>query len=102
MLHETTDIEEVYTRVLERGKAVVYFTAPWCVPCRQIKPQFARASVIDADTDYYIMDIVESPGVVERFSITTVPTIVLFDGTDEGRVQGRMAADIVAEVQSGL
>lgn len=102
MLHETTDIEEVYTRVLERGKAVVYFTASWCVPCRQIKPQFARASVIDADTDYYIMDIEASPGVVDKFGISSVPTIVLIDGNDEGRVQGRMAADIVAEVQSGL
>jgi thioredoxin 1 len=98
MLRETTNIEEVYTKVLERGRAVVYFTAPWCVPCRQIKPQFARASVMDADTDYYIIDIDESPSVVEKFSISAVPTIISFDAADERRIVARRAAEIVEEV----
>lgn len=99
MLHTTSNFEEVETTVLERGSAAVYFTASWCQPCRVIKPQFARASVIDADRDYYIVDIEEVPSVVERFAIQTVPTIVFLDG-DEHRIAARTAQEIVDEISS--
>lgn len=100
MLHTTNNFDEIETKVLERGSAAVYFTASWCVPCRQIKPQFARASVIDADRDYYIVDIEEvSPTVVQRFAIQTVPTIVYLDG-DEHRIAARTAQEIVEEISS--
>lgn len=99
MLHTTDNFDEVETAVLSRGNAVVYFTASWCQPCRVIKPQFARASVLDADRDYYIVDIEEVPSVVERFAIQTVPTIVYLDGEDH-RIAARTAQDIVDEVSS--
>jgi thioredoxin 1 len=100
MLHTTSNFQEVEAKVLERGSAAVYFTASWCVPCRTIKPQFARASVIDADRDYYIVDIEEvSPQIVERFAIQAVPTIIFLDG-DEHRIAARTAKDIVDEISS--
>jgi thioredoxin 1 len=102
MLHTTNNFEDVESTVLRRGDAVVYFTASWCVPCRQIKPQFARASVIDADRDYFLVDIDETPGVVERFGIQSVPTIIAFYGLDEFRVAARTANEIVQEVSAIL
>ena len=99
MLHTTSDFTEVEETVESRGDAVVYFTASWCQPCRVIKPQFARASVIDSDRDYYIVDIEDVPSVVERFAIQTVPTIVFLDG-QERRIAARTAQEIVDEISS--
>ena len=52
MLEVTNDMEKT-----QQGTAVVYFTAAWCVPCRQLKPQFAKAGTIDKDNNYYIVDV---------------------------------------------
>lgn len=101
MLHTTNNFDDVDSAVLRRGDAVVYFTASWCVPCRQMKPQFARASVIDADRDYFIVDIDETPDVVSRFDIQSVPTIIFFEGlTDATRVTARKAEEIVGEISA--
>jgi len=99
MLHTTQDWNEVQATLDQRGEVVVYLTASWCQPCRVIKPQFGRASVIDADRDYYIVDIDEVPFVVEHFNIQSVPTIVyLKEGQPDSRIGARTAQEIVAEV----
>lgn len=99
MLHPEIDsLDTVDQKVLERGDAVLYCSTSWCVPCRQVKPQYARASVIDSDRDYYIVDIEQVPEAAARYGIMTVPTILYLDAGDVHVLKSRTAAEIVAEV----
>jgi thiol-disulfide isomerase/thioredoxin len=79
---------------------VVYFTASWCVPCKQMKPQFARAGVLDSDRDYLIVDVdTMDADTLNKYSISSVPTILKFESTFKfTRIEARKAADIVSEV----
>jgi len=100
MLRVTTDFEEVNDEIDHRARAVVYFTAEWCGPCRQLKPQYARASVLDADTSYFLIDVdkITEPEYLNTFGVQTIPFV--FYITDEGwtPIASRTAQGIVDEV----
>jgi thioredoxin 2 len=64
--------------------------APWCGPCRMVAPILEeiagdhawRVKVAKLDTD-------QNPGTAARFSISSIPTLLLFrDGQLAGRVVG--------------
>jgi thioredoxin-like negative regulator of GroEL len=80
--------------------AVVAFTASWCQPCSKLKPQFARAASIDADRNYYILDVDEiDQSVLELFSIRTVPQIwIVSSGSPVREISARTAASINQEI----
>ena len=96
MLYETND----WNKVKKYPDAVVAFTASWCQPCQQLKPQFARASVQDVERNYYIVDIDEvNINDVESFKIRGIPKIfVTSNGDGIKEISGRTARDIVKQV----
>ena len=58
---------------------IVDFTAPWCGPCRAIAPaleELARESEIDLVS----IDVDENPETAARFSVLSLPTVILFTG----------------------
>ena len=83
--------DETFPQDPERGAIFVLdFWSEWCVPCRQVSrilheleaglPPTVRVFGIDAD---------ENPGLVTRFDVQTVPTvIVLSDDTVVERFVG--------------
>lgn len=98
MLIETNDWEKIEAD----ADCVVAFTATWCGPCQQLKPQFAKASVRDGSRNYYVVDIdALHPDVLESYSIKSVPQVFKTSfGLIEKRVSGRTASDIVSEINS--
>jgi thioredoxin 1 len=66
--------------VLASGRPVIVdFTAPWCGPCRAIVPALgglARA----AEIDLVSVDVDENPATAARFSVLSLPTVILFAG----------------------
>jgi thioredoxin 1 len=68
--------------VLQAPETVlVDFWAPWCPPCRKLAP------VIDALADEYAgrvkvvkLNVDEAPEVASRYSIFSIPTLLLFRG----------------------
>jgi thioredoxin 1 len=103
MLRVTNDWDDVQA-AHDREDVVVYFTADWCAPCRQLKPQYARASVIDADRNYFLVDIDKvQPYVLKDWNIQSVPQVILWEKdqlTDftQTIVTSRKAQEIVDEV----
>lgn len=81
----------------QQGTAVVYFTAAWCVPCRQLKPQFAKAGTIDKDNNYYIVDVENiDNNYLEKYNIKSVPQmLVLNDGEVSKKLEGKTAEEIL-------
>lgn len=67
-------------------KALIYFTAAWCAPCRQFGPVLAKEaearglSVIKVDIDN------DPAGVAAFHNVTSVPTVVaVIDGAPVDR-----------------
>jgi thioredoxin 1 len=57
-------------------ECVVYFTADWCNPCKQLKPHYGRVSVIDPETNYYLVDVDKiDPKMVQLYSIQSIPQV---------------------------
>ena len=70
-------------KVLDSDKPVlVDFFATWCGPCRMMAPileeiagEEDRFSIARVDTD-------ENPAIAQQFRIMSIPTLMLFKGTD--------------------
>jgi len=97
MLKITNDMSEI----ISNDKSVVAFTAEWCQPCKQLKPHFAKAAVIDKENNYFVVDIDKIDNdYLERYNIKSVPTVVVMNKDSIIRnVSSRSADTIITEVK---
>jgi thioredoxin 1 len=73
-------------------KKFLYFSAPWCGPCKQLGPIMDELS----SEGYTVqkIDVDSNPELCQQFGIRNVPTVVLqVDGIDMGRKIGFNAKD---------
>jgi thioredoxin 1 len=90
------NIEEV----LNEESAVLYFTATWCQPCKQLKPIYAKAAVKDNNNNYYVVDVdsIDSEYLTE-YNIKSVPTILkLNNGVIKKTITSRTEEEIIKQV----
>ncbi len=61
------------------GIAVVDFFATWCGPCKMLAPVFQEvANDFEGKADFYKIDIDASLDIARQFSVSTVPTVIVF------------------------
>ncbi|MGI9420919.1 MAG: thioredoxin [Geminicoccaceae bacterium] len=73
---------------------LIDFWAAWCGPCESMAPQFERATAtLEPHMRLLKIDIDQSPELASRFSIRSVPTLLLLkNGKEVARTSGAMNA----------
>lgn len=61
----------------------LYFSAPWCGPCRMLGPKMEQVAESVEVEKINIDDNIE---LVKKFSIRNVPTVILVD-SDENQIE---------------
>lgn len=57
---------------------VAYFTAPWCGPCRMLKPTLSKLEEDNQGLDVVRIDVDTNTELARQFQIMSVPTLVLY------------------------
>lgn len=80
------------------GIAVVDFFATWCGPCKMLAPVFQEVgNEFEDKADFYKVDIDESLDIARQFSVSTVPTVIIFrNGEPIERLVGFMPKENLA------
>lgn len=72
MIDVTGNIE----KAIDLENSIVYFTASWCSPCRQLKPIYAKVGMQDKEYQYFVIDVdTIDKEYLHRYNVMTVPKI---------------------------
>ena len=91
--------DENFEGEISKGTILVDFTAAWCGPCKMIKPELEIvAKELEGKTAIGALDIDESQKTAAEFTVTSVPTLVLFkDGKEVNRLVGLRDAEGIVD-----
>ncbi len=64
-------------------KQLVYYSAPWCQPCKMFGPVVQKFAEDNPDLQLVKVDIDATPQIAIDNNITSIPVLVLLDGSDE-------------------
>jgi len=82
-------------------KNVLYFSAPWCGPCKAMKPAFI-ALMEELGIKYELVDVSEQQAIARRYKVMGVPTIiVLEDGEPIARATGSRTREQLLKLING-
>lgn len=97
----STISESTFPEVLSSVQPVlVEFGAPWCVPCRNLEPILEQlgSGALAGKLKLTKANVDECPGLVNRFSIMTVPTLILFiNGRPVEKMTGLQTAEKILQ-----
>jgi thioredoxin-like negative regulator of GroEL len=72
-------------------KQILYFSAPWCGPCRQFKPVMQE---LQSEMSITFIDVDASPQSAAAWNVRSVPTTLFIEnGIEKGRLVGAKSKD---------
>ena len=79
-------------------KKILYFSAPWCGPCKQFGPVMDRISQTGILVEKVNVD--NAPAVAAAYNVRSVPTVVVVDrsGNETGRSVGMLSESQVRQL----
>lgn len=83
----------------KEGVVLVDFFATWCGPCKMLAPVYSSlGEEMEGKAEFLKVDIDQSMELARQFTITTVPTVVIFkDGKEKDRLVGFIPKDSLKE-----
>ena len=96
-IHITAETFE--EQVIKSTKPVlVDFYAVWCGPCQMLAPVIEELENSRDDFLAVKIDVDQEPALAQRFSITAVPTLLLFrNGANVKRVSGFLSKEALEQ-----
>jgi len=94
---EVTDANFEAEVLKGHGPVLVDFWAPWCGPCRMLGPILEEVSKEHSSKVKIVkVNVDESPGTSQKFSISSIPTMILFkDGQKVDQKVGVLSKDAI-------
>jgi len=86
----TLSAAELGHRLQENDQPLlIYFSAPWCGPCKQVAPILEDLAAEQSSECIVKINIDENAEAAARFSVRNIPTVILFaDGKEKARLLG--------------
>ena len=78
-------------------KHILYFTAEWCNPCKQVRP---IAEELDRDNviKFQFIDADDNGDLCRKFDVKSIPTFILIeDGKEIKRINGAKTKEQLEE-----
>lgn len=84
---------------IKRGTILVDFFAEWCMPCLMMTPVIDEmAEKFDGKIDFCKVNIDENASLADKFSVMSIPTLIVFkNGKEIDRLIGSQPADVLEE-----
>ena len=77
-------------------KEILYFSAPWCQPCRNFKPIMENVSY---SIPVRFINVDENPTLATQYNIRSIPTLIfLKDGQEVNKKPGVLSESQVKEL----
>ena len=97
---------ELKEKLKNGEKVVVEFWAPWCGPCRMLKPVFEKVAENNkTDIQMYTMNIEEGNNkeIAIEYGVRSIPAIKSFDGSELRETSvGVVSEERIKELVSSL
>lgn len=74
--------EELREKINNGEKMIVDFWAPWCGPCKMMKPLFERVATT-SEIPMYTVNVDENREIAVELGVRAIPTIKSFNGGSE-------------------
>ncbi len=79
-------------------RTLLYFTADWCRPCKQMRPIIEKMYQDNPDFNLEIIDVDKEIKKREEFSLLSVPTFVLLqDNAEIKRTSGAKTEEFMKD-----
>lgn len=80
-MSEVVTSADFQAKVLEAdGPVLVDFFAVWCGPCKMLAPALEEVErEVEGRAKVYKLDIDQSPDIARRYSVMSVPTLMVFE-----------------------
>ena len=97
--------QQLMEKINNGEKLIVDFWAPWCGPCKVMKPLFEKVAST-SNVQMFTLNIEENKEVASSLGIRAIPTIKSFNGGKEvsnnvGMIQETRITQLVNELING-
>jgi thioredoxin-like negative regulator of GroEL len=80
-------------------KQVLYFSAPWCGPCRAFKPIMES---LQTEMSITFIDVDSSPQTAATWNVRSVPTVLVIEnGIEKSRLVGAKSKEEIRSAYNG-